>query len=112
MLNPEALRNGETGKSDISWLSWRKNTLGTKLHKETNALQELIVDDEQTSTNKHKQIDIIQNRLKSVNFLLKTANILQQSTQYLSWFVFFMRKIVFKVNKNFTYVYLFNFEKV
>lgn len=42
MLYPERLREGETGKTDVSWLSWRRNTLGTKLHKESNELLALI----------------------------------------------------------------------
>lgn len=33
MLNQENLTEGEMGKSDVSWLSWRRNTLGAKLHR-------------------------------------------------------------------------------
>ena len=91
ILKPEELRNGETGKSDVSWLSWRKNTLGTKLHKELNDLQELIIDENETpsgssSIETRNEIEGMRNRLKSVNALLQTANTLQQSAQYLSWF--------------------------
>jgi hypothetical protein len=46
MLHPEKLRDGETGKTDVSWLSWRRNTLGSKLHKESNELLSLIEGDE------------------------------------------------------------------
>lgn len=33
MLNQETLKDEEMGKSDVSWLSWRRNTLGAKLHR-------------------------------------------------------------------------------
>lgn len=89
MLNPEELGNGQTGKSDISWLSWRKNILGTKLHKELNDLQELIIDEDpesnQSTSSTRNEIEGIRNRLKSAKALLHTANTLQQSAQYLSW---------------------------
>uniref|UniRef100_A0A914H5E1 Uncharacterized protein n=1 Tax=Globodera rostochiensis TaxID=31243 RepID=A0A914H5E1_GLORO len=83
MLDPNRLRDGETGKTDVSWLSWRRNTLGSKLHKESNELVAVIEAGEKPE---QAQTEKVQTRLKSVEGLLKTADNLHQSAQYLSWF--------------------------
>jgi len=78
-LAPESLREGQIGKSDVSWLSWRRNTLGSKLHKEINELQQIIDNESQDP----EQIEL---KLKSLDGVIQTANTLHQSTQYLAWF--------------------------
>nr|CAD2199930.1 unnamed protein product [Meloidogyne enterolobii] len=82
MLNQENLTEGEIGKSDVSWLSWRRNTLGAKLHRESNELHSLI----EGSENGDNIEKTAKNRLKTAEGLLKTADSLQRSAQYLSWF--------------------------
>uniref|UniRef100_A0A915E8Y3 Uncharacterized protein n=1 Tax=Ditylenchus dipsaci TaxID=166011 RepID=A0A915E8Y3_9BILA len=79
MITPEHLREGEVGKTDVSWLSWRRNTLGSKLHKEINDLSDVI----ENQTDDASQLE---GKLKTLNNILKTANTLQQSAQYLAWF--------------------------
>ena len=114
MLYHERLRNGETGKTDVSWLSWRRNTLGTKLHKESNELLALIEggDSGNQVTTLHWMINLKKiaqdeksnkNRLKAAEALVKTADNLQRSAQYLSWFTrwlpnneFIIRNIPFR----------------
>uniref|UniRef100_A0A915LJP7 Uncharacterized protein n=1 Tax=Meloidogyne javanica TaxID=6303 RepID=A0A915LJP7_MELJA len=81
MLNQENLTEGEIGKSDVSWLSWRRNTLGAKLHRESNELHSLI----EGSENGDNIEKTAKNRLKTAEGLLKTADSLQRSAQYLSW---------------------------
>ena len=75
---PERLREGEVGKTDVSWLSWRRNTLGAKLHRETNEL--LTVLDAGDCRNE------LRSRLRASDALMQTANTMLQSTQYLAWF--------------------------
>lgn len=82
MLNQENLTEGEMGKSDVSWLSWRRNTLGAKLHRESNELHSLI----EGSENGDNIEKTVKNRLKTAEALLKTADNLKRSAQYLSWF--------------------------
>jgi len=84
ILNPDSLRDGETGKTDVSWLSYRRQTLGAKLHKEILDLQEIT----EIETQDKKELEI---KLKAVESLVKTANTLQQAAQYLAWF---NRKVV------------------
>lgn len=89
MLHPERLRNNEPGKTDVSWLSWRRNTLGTKLHKESNELLTLIEGGENNNGNGEEEDEPqgkLLNRLKAAEALLKTADNLHRSAQYLSWF--------------------------
>jgi len=78
LLSPERLREGEVGKSDVSWLSWRRNTLGDKMHRETNEL--LTVLDAGDCPKK------LGSRLRASDALIHTANTMLQSTQYLAWF--------------------------
>lgn len=88
ILKPDQLRTSQIGKTDVSWLSWRRNTLGSKLHKEMNDLHELVVDEEHASgsTSPTTTAAMLQTRLKSVDEILQTANTLHESAQYLSWF--------------------------
>ncbi|KAI1730582.1 hypothetical protein Ddc_03288 [Ditylenchus destructor] len=79
ILTPEQLREGETGKTDVSWLSWRRNILGSKLHKEINELSDVI-------ENESSEINQLETKLKKVECIIKTANTLQESAQYLAWF--------------------------
>ncbi|KAL3115517.1 hypothetical protein niasHT_018150 [Heterodera trifolii] len=83
MLYPDRLKDGETGKTDVSWLSWRRNTLGSKLHKESNELLALI---EAAENSEQQQAEKTRNGLNTAEGLLKTADNLHQSAQYLSWF--------------------------
>jgi hypothetical protein len=85
-LKPEMLREGEAGKTDVSWLSTQRNVFGGKLHTEANKVQE-IVDEHSSETDPDKLGELV----KRLEGIISTATMLNESAQYLSWFT---RKVV------------------
>lgn len=83
-MNYESLHDGEPGKTEVSWLSTYKNILGTKLHREHNALED-ITDAEQAAEGQPER-DRVQSQLKRLDRLIGTAGMLHESARYLQWF--------------------------
>lgn len=79
IVQPELLHDGEGGKSEASWLTTYKTILGTKMHKEHNQLEEL-------TENEAKDKEEALAKLKSLDRLVATAAMLQDTARYLQWF--------------------------
>ena len=99
IVQPELLNEGESGKSDASWLTVYKNFLSTTIHKENNKLEELT---DAPATDKAATVEQLK---KASDFLLifdhaffhdflylqldrliATAGMLQETSRYLHWF--------------------------
>ncbi|KAH7717365.1 hypothetical protein AAVH_15228 [Aphelenchoides avenae] len=79
IIKPEMLSTGESGKTDVSWLSLERNTLNSKLHTEINEVQNIL--DE--SSGSEADYDSLLKRLEQHR---RDAEMLDECAQYLAWF--------------------------
>jgi len=79
IVQPEMLNDNEPGKSQSSWLTSYKNVLTTKIHKEHIQLEEIT----ETEANDKDEVIV---KLKSLDRLISTAAMLQDTARYLQWF--------------------------
>ncbi|KAI6205299.1 hypothetical protein M3Y94_00776500 [Aphelenchoides besseyi] len=79
IVQPELLHDGESGKSEVSWLNYYQGLLRNKMHKEHARLEELT-----DNPAKDKEEALVQ--LKKLDRLLTTAGAIHDMSNYLQYF--------------------------